>query len=332
MSEYNIYVHAGLPKAASTTLQKHLFEEDEALLNMGVYPTCNVGNDTLVKSLNSIFLKDHRVKEFYSRLVNSDELEFDLGSIQVELERLLTDYDPNKNKKVVFSDEKITSTFFSHPDVGLKARRISKIFPDAKVILVLREQVDWIASQYRDHPFDPRGLDIGRPVSIEKWIDIALWSTEVKLFSMLSYNELIGLYEDLFGEENVCVLLFEELVDNLPHFSNKLSEFLGVDNAKTLQLLKGKRENIGVSAYFNTYRAFKRKYLTFGILGKIYKGNVKYFVEKLVSGGEKQVIDISPQYVNKLSAIFSEGNSLLNNRRNLGMEKYGYMLRNETLL
>ena len=40
-----IFFHIGFPKAASTTLQKQLFANHPQLVNLGLYPTSNVGND-----------------------------------------------------------------------------------------------------------------------------------------------------------------------------------------------------------------------------------------------------------------------------------------------
>lgn len=329
MSECNIYVHVGLPKAASTTLQKHLFSKHEMLLSLGVYPVDNVGSNTDDISLNAAYLNDSRVKDFYSHLIHDDVMEFDYETVSNELSILFKDYATDKNEKIVFSDEKLTSTFYSHKDIGLKAKRLKKVLPDAKIIIVLRDQVSWITSQYRDHPFDPRHLDIGRPVSVEKWIEIAQWSAEVKLLSMLKYNELVTLYEDIFGVENVCVLLFEEFVNDLPQFANKLSEFMGIDCKQTFQCLQDKHENTGVSTSFNVYRGFKRKYLSYGAIGRIYNDKFKESVESLVRHGNKQDVKISVRCVNRLSAIFSRGNTLLNTRRSLGMERYSYQLKDE---
>lgn len=39
-------VHVGYPKAASTSLQKHLFDRHPQIRNLGVFPTGNVGEDS----------------------------------------------------------------------------------------------------------------------------------------------------------------------------------------------------------------------------------------------------------------------------------------------
>ena len=331
MNMTNVFVHVGLPKAASTTLQKHLFNRYDTMLNLGVYPVNNIGQDSVGIDRSACYLKDSRIKEFYSHLLCDDELSFDYQKAVNDLHNIIESHLSSNHKSVVFSDEKITSTFFSHNDLFLKGRRLKKLFPSAKIIFVLRDQLEWLKSQYRDQPFDPRCLDIGRPVSFSKWIEISSWSDEVNVFSMLRYNELVGAYEKLFGQDNVCVLLFEEMVNDLPGFCQQLSSFMGIDYDKTLALLTGKNENMGVSRNYNRFRAFKRKCFLCGLTGNVIFDSVLDMMEPLFRSDNKQLIALTGSQHKRLSELFSKSNTLLNNRKRLGMRKYGYSLLEEAL-
>lgn len=41
-----VYIHIGYAKAASSTLQKHLFDKHPKINNLGIYSTNNLGKDS----------------------------------------------------------------------------------------------------------------------------------------------------------------------------------------------------------------------------------------------------------------------------------------------
>lgn len=76
-------VHIGYPKAGSTTLQQNLFAQHSEIINLGLYPTANVGNPSSANKVreqqefNVPYLKDGRIKSLYSELVQADGIVFD---------------------------------------------------------------------------------------------------------------------------------------------------------------------------------------------------------------------------------------------------------------
>ncbi len=165
-----IFVHIGYPKSASTTLQKHLFHKHSDINYFGLYPTKNIGQDTPKIDRNARFLTDKNLRTFYKALLMEEPDEY---SHQEAVDLFRTSIKNHLSNKVnLLSHERFTSTLFGHSSLEEKAKRLKTIIPDAKIILVIRNQADLIKSQYRDMPFDPRNIRKGKPVSLKKWIDM----------------------------------------------------------------------------------------------------------------------------------------------------------------
>lgn len=297
----NICFHIGFPKSASTTLQKHLFDKHSQINFLGIYPTSNIGQDSSFINSKTLFLRDKNLQIFHNRMTECEGIEYfnqDKDKLIKSINSLL-----DKNKLNLFSNERFSSVLFAHPDRAQKAQNIKQIFPNAKILIVIRNQIDIIKSQYRDHPFDPRCLTLGKPVSIEEWIDINISMKNINFFKSIKYSEIINYYIYLFGESNVKVVLFEDLINDLEYFSKEISLFLGIDSNETFSLLNGKKENIGVPLSLNKYRQFKRRISTF--IPKKLKQNIA--VRKIdnilfskLKYGKKQKICINNDYKNKI--------------------------------
>ncbi|MGD2088271.1 MAG: sulfotransferase domain-containing protein [Candidatus Aminicenantes bacterium] len=101
------------------------------------------------------------------------------------------------------------------------ARRIKDTIPDAKILLVLRNQVDWIRSNY-----------LHRIVALPKrhktfsdYISTRIGKTI--LFGGL-FHDTVKIYYDLFGKDNVQVLLLEQFKRDRNAALKKMCRFLDV--------------------------------------------------------------------------------------------------------
>lgn len=317
----NIYFHIGYPKSASTTLQKQCFNKHNEIINLGLYPTNNVGLDTEKIDENSYYISDKNVKLFYDNLLKKDEISYQFTKNHLLLDDLLNKYQ-DKNKAIVFSEERITSVFFTHPDIGLKANRIKKLIPNAKIIIVIRNQVDALTSMYADFPFDPRSFSIGKPIDIDKWVDTVLDNEFIYYREMLNYFNVIEHYSDLFGVENICILLFEELINKKDEFSNKLSHFMNINRSETLKLLSDKHENKRVSHRFNIARSLKNKYIPYISIRSILGNNV---VDKLISflkEGSSKKYKMNSKTREKVYNYYMNCNTQLSEKYDLNVKYY----------
>mgnify|MGYP000256465864 CR=1 FL=1 len=224
----------------------------------------------------------------------------------------------NTKKKIIFSNEGVTSVFFSYKDLVVKARRVKQLIPEAKIIFVIRNQFDWFESQYRDHPFDPRDFTIGKSVSFDKWVNIVGWSQSIKLKGALDYFSVVSCYEELFGRENLKVLLFEDLSVDLAFFVKEISDFMGIEESEAQSLLQGAHENRGVTRWYNIYRQLTRNN-HFSFLSK----GLKFFVPK-EGRRTKAKYYLSDQNKNRLDKWYGKGNQKLMKEYGLNLSKYNY--------
>ncbi|TXR53349.1 sulfotransferase domain-containing protein [Reinekea thalattae] len=320
-----IYFHVGFPKSGSTTLQKKLFDKCDQINFLGQYPVSNIGLDSEYIKTSTHDASGEAVLSYFHESISHDseiafkkkfqEGVFDLSSVY-------------KNNKVnVLSNERMASNLFSFPDQGVKARRVKECFDDSKIIIVIRNQFDIIKSQYRDHPFDPRSFNWKRrSTDIDKWVEIDQKNPNGFLAS-INYFDLLNYYVDLFGCENICVLLFEDMIHDLVGFSSKIGRFLDIGSEEVHRLLAGHHENSGVSAGLNKYRHYKN--LLINILPDDMRNN--YFLKsidvklmKRFRGGQKMAVDFSSDTIDFISGFYSEGNLGLFKKFGLEVEKYRY--------
>lgn len=321
MKGNKVYIHVGYPKCASTTLQKHLFNNHSQLFNLGVYPTANIGIDSNEQDINALFLLNEDLRKFYRNLVDLDEIEYLYSENKKLFSSKIEPLYNNVENKIIYSNEKLTSVFFAHKDNGAKAKRLKELFPEAKILFIIRNQLDLFASQYRDHPFNPRDFLIGMPMDFDRWFNV-VWNTqEIKFRFMLNYYLVIKYYETLFGRENIGVFLVEDLANNLGYFANKVSDFMEIDKDETIKCLRGKHENRGVSSTYNTYRAIKRKYSKSRLWGLLDK-----YVENSLKKGRKGVYKLSSKDILEIEKNYALNNEKLMVDYELNMDKYRYPL------
>ena len=326
----NIVFHVGYPKAASTTLQKNLFSAHTDVTNLGVYPTSNIGKDSkFSKAINAPILSDLRISKLHDYIACQDGIIFDKVETKQLWKSILFDYEEGKPASI-FSNERFLSARFSNSEVVEKARRLYEVCPEAKILIVIRKQVDMLKSLYRDHPFDPRTLEFQpRPVSFSRWLEIDMQRPHASLSNTLLFNRMVEIYEGFFSKEQVLVLPIELLKLEYENFLNQLSQFAGINADETLQLMKEKPENKGISSLGNRYRRWRNRLLPYiGIL-KPTKSVLQtidiHLFQAVKSIGKTEEIAASDSDINIIRDKFSHENTILSERRGLSLAELGYM-------
>jgi hypothetical protein len=125
----------------------------------------------------------------------------------------------------VLSNERLSgSPYAGGYDGGLIADRLAAVFPDARVLVVIRKQSSLLMSIYKAY------VRKGGAASFEQFVSPLTGTTRMPSFrfDFLEYHRLIGYYMDLFGSGNVLALPYELLNTQPEAFLEHIGEFAGV--------------------------------------------------------------------------------------------------------
>jgi len=245
---YKLILHIGYPKTATTTLQNVLF------YNL----------DKTVSKINFLGTTKPDISEHHNKLrqtmkpwlvsrggENENELFFFLKK------RL-------KNEINLISEESLLNSYQNPPylfNPRLLKKVLSKITNNIQIIIVLRNQKEMIYSL-----FAHAGGKYSRSKykSSDEWINYCL--NEELNNKFFNYYDLIKDYQNLFNEENVHILFFEDLKQNTNYFLSKLAKILEqplenvLSNFGNAHLWKKERSTDG-AYYKNLRRSRKWNYL-----------------------------------------------------------------------
>lgn len=189
----HVYIHVGMHRTGSTYLQKRIF------------PRLDV---------------DCLEKPNFNYLLHSPQ--FDPNMMRLALE---TELPVKRKTRLVISQETIggrpelnTSDW---PTLGIA--RLKSTFPMCNIILVLRNQWDYLESMYAYRVMS-RGLELR---SFTGYLEDKLKGS---LIATLSYDKLVTAYRAAFGESRVLVMLYEHLSGDPESFLARLCAFIGVES------------------------------------------------------------------------------------------------------
>lgn len=251
-----IYIHAGYPKCASTTLQKHLFNSHPKFAFLGQLPSGNIGFESSSDKAPNLAINSSQIQELHE-LFFLDNYDANRTELKKRITQILKPIFEG-DKIPVLSNELLTAYLYDNITNYERAQRINDVFPEARIILVARDPLNWLVSQYRDQPFDPSDIKGSKYIQFDNWI-LKMRECRSDILDALKYEEVLNHYESLFGAENVKMLLFQDLIDHPIRFYSELALFLGIPRNEVEELLSGKRENTGTSDAFTRYRILTRK-------------------------------------------------------------------------
>ena len=226
----NVYLHIGMPRTATTFLQQFLFPN---IPNISFY-----GVETAHYS------------EPFNKLQYADDSLYNPSIFNALIEEFDT-------KNLLISNEYLAgqSIYLNHVNRSIIAKRLKELFPDAKILLVLRNQIDLLQSLYAVNVQwkETRKIDdfIWTPFQEDKnegGPSPSYYNTLAGKEALDGYNylPLIKLYKSLFSD--VTVLLFEDLIQQPHAFSEQLATFFQMDKAIVDQhIIEQPKINAGVS-------------------------------------------------------------------------------------
>jgi hypothetical protein len=206
--EKEIFFHTGLHKTATTFIQKMLFPNIEGLNY--------VKNETVFKELIDI--------------TQQDILTYNEKKIYEGIKDKLT------SGKNIISAEALSGNpfmqYLNRYDILLK---IKKTFPEAKIIVGIRNQKSMLFSIYKQYirmGGTKRSEDFYRiddNSKLYKSDAIYIWGASYMNPIALMYSKYLKSIIELFGAGNTLIYCFEELAEDYVKFANRFCSFFELD-------------------------------------------------------------------------------------------------------
>ena len=193
-------IHIGMPRAASTFFQQEVFPQVQGFLFKGVD----------FSFYSSIFQK----------IQFQDDSYYDEEAIRSELIK-------TENDRMILSNELLVGQSLNLKSTNRTrtARRLKALFPEAEIVLFLRNQLSLIQSLYAIGVYD--GLHIQPEAFFHDESSSYPSFERNEIAESYKYLELVKLYESFF--ERVEVFLFEDFKEDAEHFVSDFSERLNID-------------------------------------------------------------------------------------------------------
>jgi hypothetical protein len=307
------YIHIGYPKNASTALQTDFFPKLEGSLYLG----CRYGEESSFVS--------HDIQEALTSIAMSDSINFSYTDTKMKIKSGILKAKEDGVNKIIISWEAFTNNV---ADRGLVAERLNKIFPDAKILIIIRNQNDSLRSMYSflvQQLGKNINLSYGRPSveTFEKWILEQEAFPFRSYFSTLKYYELIKEYWRLFGKQQVAILLFEELANSPNSFFEKILSFL---NIKSVAPQVSKRNESPTKNQIIYYK-FKARFPNFQFSRFSPKFLVNFGKRLLLSSsGVRAEEELPLEIQERLMGLYKDGNRKLQEELKIDLAKFGYVV------
>lgn len=204
----NILIHIGYHKTGTTWLQEELFNSTE-INELDTLSVTETKHSTL--AFHFIYDKDQYL---LSPFDNNED------NIKQHIEDIICSKAIDNEKTWVMSHERLSG----YPSSGgfdsqSIANRIKNIFPNAKIFIVIREQVDLITSVYFQY------LKEGGVKNIFDYLNTSYDGMNTSFSPHHFYfNNLIQYYSELFGKEKLIVLPYELLKNDPSNFIKELEK------------------------------------------------------------------------------------------------------------
>ncbi len=211
------------------------------------------------------------------------------------------------------------------------ARRLHLLAKDIQIIFVIREQRSSIESYYfsyaqvcvsgSENPHRDREAYPDVPLDFTEWY----WQNTDYFMRNRSYHEIIEIWMEVFGLENVKVFLYEELKKSPENYVREIREHIGVDPEIGIGVAAGEKRRT---------RLTRREFALKTVVTRIFPSWHRWKVVRLTAnrllplfrGTEKLSVSFSSAVEEDIRITCSPGNAALNAMFDLQLEKHGYFV------
>jgi hypothetical protein len=204
-------VHIGYQKTASTWLQREFFNNH-----------------------NPIFREplEFTYGEAHQHFIYGREFDFDAEAAIAAFSPGIEHCEKNGFIPVISNENLVGNPILPYDYAKPTAEKICRVFPEARVLIFVRDQKSIIASLYRQSVREGR-KDSLRDFLKGRFNEPGFWSPFIP--ERLKYDELISYYFNLFGQERVLVISFDEFKRSNLSVTEKILKF--VDRQELLDSL-----------------------------------------------------------------------------------------------
>lgn len=299
-------IHIGFPKTASTTLQNKFFCELSSVCYLG--KPLSEGNAF--------------VEEFLHTITDCETQEYDEERLSLNLKNYSNDV------RLIISEETFSTGSSLSGNVSRHeiADRLHSIFPEAKIIIVVREQESAIKSLF----LQKMKSAYSSSYSFEAWMEQEQRKDNSKItsiFHLYDYSSLVGLYQERFGVENVRVLAYEQLHHSPISYYKQIAEFCGLKIDSKLEHIINCACSSHENATLTQKQLMIKKYaLLFRALGFLVPQGLKKQILAYARKGSKVQVDVSDEQKTFIKKRYLCSNRELEKMTQLPLKKYGYSL------
>ena len=206
-----VVIHTGVIKTGTTALQVNVFANAPGIHYLGKPPA----------------LASPRARTFLASLTHLDEARWQERAFALR-EDLAVLVHTDAPRILISEEEFSVGSADGLVTRRMVCRRLAELFPEATIVIVIRDQRTALQSLYA-YWCDLRG---GRPKGFNDWLrDLADKESRPHGLAIFDYATMIREHEDLRGRARVEVLLYEEFRDEYADFMIKLLGIIGVDLA-----------------------------------------------------------------------------------------------------
>ena len=316
----HVCVHLGLPKTATTTLQRGLFAEHSEIEFLG--KRAGHQADPLFRRCSSeaAFRLGNQLFWDHVRSIDVDEAR------RLYREEILPTIAPDR--QIVFSFEGLAVAEFEIREAI--ARNLRDVFEDCRIVIGIRRPVDLVEALYFQR-LKRRHLGVGskrfgllRSPTSEQWLESIVAGDE--LANHLDYARTIRVFVDALGRDHVAVFAFEHLRSQAADFARSLCGFLEIDVEEGVRLLGGRQHNVRLTqAVVDRMLRFECSGIRSALYALAGRGIRKRVVRARPNDDSAPAhLSIPPKVRESIEARTRDGNRWIEKEWRLSLGGYGY--------
>lgn len=311
------YLHVGFPKCASSFLQKEYFIPQNGFIN--------------------IMTDEKWAKFIQHQLLTAQSTYYDNSYPMLPKSK--------DNKQLIGCSYEGFTDGWHNVDYSLILERFSNIFPDAKILIIIRRQQDIVFSNYIQY------VRAGYFKSIDNYLEELIWNSQQSIWGRLFYDKIYEKTCEIF--EEVLIIPYELIKYDHGDFIKKLNLFFEKNAIVENRVINPSSNDFGLNlmrlANYFIRHGIGKPYMS--VLPDYCVGGGRYNVVKLEkpepSSLIRQLINVwatrignrkiweksinqrakfKSKYLELFKNYFVESNLKLDRQLQLNLAKYGYVV------